>query len=137
MGSPRTTMVKIALLLFSSLLITIAGHAVKKTQNSGEDPAVERIEDDRRQPSEKEGLLEGGRMVREADASRREKISKKAMKTRTLKLRQKDRKEVKKGKIGSFSRRKTVKGGKNDKRKQKLKSTKNTNGKGVKKKEKM
>merc|ERR1712228_573907 len=110
-----------------SLVFTITCHAVK---NSGEDlSAVERIEEDGwGLPSEEGGLLKD-RMVREADKGRREKSSKKILNKGT-KLRQKDRKEAKKGKIGGFSERKTVKS------KRKLKTTKNKNGKGVKKNKK-
>ena len=121
------------LLLFSLVLTTITGHTVKKTQN--EDLAFESSEDVGRQLSEEEGLLKV-RMVREAVASQSGKISKKSSnkrrkteeKTRTLKSRQNDEKEVKKGKIGSLSQRKSVKGRmdkKNKKRKQNSKSQKN------------
>ena len=120
----------VTLFLGLSLVLTITCHAVKKTENSGEDlSAVERIEEDgRRLPSEEEGLLKD-RMVREADKGRHEKSSKKILNKGT-KLRQQDRKEAKKGKIGGFSERKTVKS------KRKLKATKNKNGEGVKKNKK-
>ena len=103
------------LLLFSLVLTTVTGHTVKKTQN--EDLAFESSEDVGRQPSEEEGLLKV-RMVREAVASRSEKISKKSSnkrrktekKTRTLKSQQKDRKEAKKGKIGRVTGNKTRRG---------------------------
>merc|ERR1712037_1003701 len=106
--------------------------AVKKTHKSSESLAFESIEDVGRQLLEEEELLKV-RMVREAVASRSAKKKatnkrrKTEKKTRSLKSRQKDRKEVrknKKGKIGSFSRKKTVKGGKNKNRKQKSRARK-------------
>ena len=123
------------LLLLSLVLTGITGHAVKKTQS--ENLAFESIEDVGRQLAEEEEGLLKVRIVREAVASQssKKKATNKRRKTEKKTLRQKDRKEVKKkkGKIGSFSRKKPVKGGKNKNRKQKSKARKNKNGKGVKK----